>query len=141
MYGRLGKTVRKKHGLAYYSFSRADASFGPGTWRLIAGVDPTNVDTTIKVMLEEIDRLIIKLVSRKELDDNKSFILGSIPIQLETNEGIAGTLASMELHGLGMDYLQHLPKQIKEVSRQDVRNAAARLLDPDTHVVTSAGPQ
>ncbi len=140
MYGRLGKTVRKKHGLAYYSFSRADANFGPGTWRLIAGVDPTNVDTAIKVMLEEIDTLIIKLVSHKELDDNKSYILGSIPIQLETNEGIAGTLASMELYGLGMNYLQHLPKQIKGVSRQDVRKAAARLLDPATYVVTSAGP-
>jgi|TARA_B110000263_G_scaffold248870_1_gene264853 zinc protease len=139
MYGRLGKTVRKKHGLAYYSFSRADASFGPGTWRLIAGVDPTNVDTAINLMLEEIGSLITKLVDHKELADNKSYILGSIPIQLETNEGIAAALASMELHGLGMDYLQHLPKQIKEISRQDIRSAAARLLDPDTYVVTSAG--
>jgi zinc protease len=90
-------------------------------------------------MLEEIGSLITKLVDHKELADNKSYILGSIPIQLETNEGIAATLASMELHGLGMDYLQHLPKQIKEISRQDIRSAAARLLDPDTYVVTSAG--
>lgn len=141
MYGRLGKTIRKKHGLAYYSFSKADASFGPGTWRLIAGVDPSNVNTTIKVMLEEIDRLIIKLVSHKEIDDNKSHILGSIPIQLETNEGLAATLSSMELHDLGMNYLRHLPKQIKDVSRQDIRKAAARLLDSDTYVVASAGPQ
>ena len=47
----------------------------------------------------------------------------------------------MELHGLGMDYLRHLPKQIKGISRQDVRSAADRLLDPDTYVVASAGPQ
>lgn len=141
MYGRLGKTIRKKHGLAYYSFSRADASFGPGTWRLIAGVDPSNVNTTIKIMLEEINRLILEPVSHEELDDNKSNALGSVPIQLETNSGIAATLSSMELHGLGMDYLRHLPKQIKGISRQDVRSAADRLLDPDTYVVASAGPQ
>ena len=141
MYGRLGKTIRKKHGLAYYSFSRADASFGPGTWRLIAGVDPSNVDTTLKIMLEEINRLIVEPVSHEELDDNKSNALGSVPIQLETNSGVAATLSSMELHGLGMNYLQHLPKQIKSISRQDIQSAADRLLDPDIYVVASAGPQ
>jgi predicted Zn-dependent peptidase len=47
----------------------------------------------------------------------------------------------MELHGLGMNYLQHLPKQIKSISRQDIQSAADRLLDPDIYVVASAGPQ
>ena len=41
----------------------------------------------------------------------------------------------------GMDYLRHLPKQIKAISRQDVQSAADRLLDPDTYVVASAGTQ
>ena len=64
-----------------------------------------------------------------------------MPIQLETNSGVAATLSSMELHGLGMNYLQHLPKQIKSISRQDIQSAADRLLDPDIYVVASAGPQ
>ena len=85
--------------------------------------------------------MIVEPVSHEELDDNKSNALGSVPIQLETNSGVAATLSSMELHGLGMNYLQHLPKQIKSISRQDIQSAADRLLDPDIYVVASAGPQ
>ncbi|MDP6793290.1 MAG: pitrilysin family protein [Anaerolineales bacterium] len=141
MYGRLGQRIRNKHGLAYYSFSRADGSFGPGTWRLIAGVNPEKVDTAIAAMLTEIDRLSARLVTPTELADSKSFILGSLPLQLETNEGVAGTLAAIELHGLGLDYLQLLPEQINSLTRVDIRSAAARLMDSNKYVLAVAGPE
>ncbi len=141
MYGRLGQSVRKKHGLAYYSFSRVDGSFGPGTWRVIAGVNPEKVNTAITAILAEIDRLASRLVTPTELADSKSFILGSLPLQLETNEGVAGTLAAIELHGLGLDYLQRLPDQINSLTRPDIRNAAARFLDSEKFVLAVAGPE
>ena len=141
MYGRLGQSIRNKRGLAYYSFSRADGSFGPGTWRLIAGVNPEKVDTAVATMLTEIDRLSARLVTPTELADSKSFILGSLPLQLETNEGVAGTLAAIELHGLGLDYLQRLPEQINSLTRADIRSAAARLMDSKKYVLAVAGPE
>ena len=141
MYGRLGKRVRKKQGLAYYSFSRANGSFGPGTWRLIAGVNPEKVDTAVAAMLAEIKRLATRLVTPTELADSKSFILGLLPLQLETNEGVAGTLTTIELHELGLDYLQRLPDQINALTRADIRSAAARLLDSNKYVLATAGPK
>jgi zinc protease len=141
MYGRLGQNVRKKRGMAYYSFSRADGSFGPGTWRLIAGVNPAKVDAAIATMLAEIDRLATRLVAPTELADSKSLILGRLPLQLETNEGVAGTLAAIELHSLELDYLQRLPDQINSLTRADIRGAAARLLDSKKHVLAVAGPE
>ncbi len=141
MMGRLGDNVRTKRGLAYYSFSRADGSFGPGTWRLIAGVNPHKVDTAIAAMLGEINRLASHLVTPTELADSKSFILGRLPLQLETNEGVAGMLAAIELYGLGQDYLQSLPEQINAVTRADVRSTAARLLDSEKYVLAVAGPE
>lgn len=141
MYGRLGKSVRKKHGLAYYAFSRVEANFGSGTWKLIAGVDPSKKNKTINVMLEEIHSLTKKLVTSKEFSNTKSYILGSIPLQLETNEGVASTLSSMELHNLGLDYLQNLPEQINRISRPDIRNAASRLLETNSYIIASAGPK
>ncbi len=44
MYGRIGAEVREKNGMAYYSYSRIDGGLGPGAWRVVAGVDPSNVD-------------------------------------------------------------------------------------------------
>ncbi len=141
MMGRLGDNVRTKRGLAYYSFSHADGSFGPGTWRLIAGVNPDKVDTAIAAMLAEIERLVSRLVTPTELADSTSFILGRLPLQLETNEGVAGTLAAIELHGLGLDYLQRLPEQIHALTRADIRRAAGRLLDSEKYVLAVAGPE
>ena len=57
MYGRLGASVRNRAGLAYYSLSRINASFGPGTWRMLAGVNPANVDKTVKLMMREAERM------------------------------------------------------------------------------------
>jgi zinc protease len=141
MMGRLGDNVRTKRGLAYYSFSQADGSFGPGTWRLIAGVNPDNVDTAITAMLTEIEYLASRLVTPTELADSTSYILGRLPLQLETNEGVAGTLASIELHRLGLEYLQRLPEQINAITRADIRSAAERFLDNEKYVLAVAGPK
>jgi zinc protease len=92
-------------------------------------------------MLEEIESLVSRLVTPTELADSKSFILGSLPLQLETNEGIAGALAAIELHGLGLDYLQSLPELINTLTRADIRCAADRFLDSDKYVLALAGPE
>ena len=92
-------------------------------------------------MLAEIKRLATRLVTPTELADSKSFILGLLPLQLETNEGVAGTLTTIELHELGLDYLQRLPDQINALTRADIRSAAARLLDSNKYVLATAGPK
>ena len=140
MMGRLGDTVRNKKGLAYYSFSSLESRFGRGAWLLSAGVNPANVELAIEGMLTEVQRLVGRRVTAAELADNKAFMLGSIPLQLETNEGVAGTIANMEMHELGLDYLQRLPKQIEAITRDDLLNAARNYMDPESYVLAIAGP-
>ena len=141
MYGRLGDNVRNKLGLAYYCYSRVDGSFGPGTWRMAAGVNPDNVEVAKDAMLHEARRLITKRVRPSELEDNKSYLLGSLPLYLETNEGVASSIVNMELYDLGLDYLQRLPGQIESITRDQVLAAAQRYIDPERFVLAVAGPQ
>ena len=44
-------------------------------------------------------------VEAEELADSQAYLTGVLPLTLETNEGVAGTLLSMEWFGLGLDYL------------------------------------
>ncbi|MFQ5409208.1 MAG: M16 family metallopeptidase [Anaerolineales bacterium] len=141
MMGRLGDNVRNKQGLAYYSYSGLESRFGRGAWRLIAGVNPANVERAVEGMLAEVRRMVTRKVTAAELADNKAFMLGRIPLQLETNEGVAGTIANMEQHALGLDYLQRLPDQIASISRDDLLAAAQNYLDPDRYVLSIAGPE
>jgi zinc protease len=140
MMGRLGDVVREKHGLAYYAYSQVTGGFGPGPWQIVAGVNPKNVDFAIDLIVKEIKRVISTKVTPSELSDNKSFFIGRLPLQLETNEGVAGMIESMEVYGLGLDYLRRYPEMISAITRERVQAAAAKYLDPERYAVAVAGP-
>ena len=140
MYGRLGRNVRDEQGLAYYAFSRLDGGMGPGPWRVIAGVHPTNVRRTVESIRQEIRRMRDEPVPAEELEDNKAYITGSLPLRLETNEGVAGALIEMERYGLGLDYLRRYPDLIRAITAEEIQQVVRRWLDPDAFALGIAGP-
>ncbi len=139
--GRLGTNVRDKLGLAYYSYSRVEGGVGPGPWSFVAGVNPGNVERAVEAMRAEIRRFRDKAVGSKELADNKAFVTGTLPLRLETNDGVAGTLLDMEYHGLGLDYLEHYKDMIYSITPKRIQAAALKYLDPDCYALAVAGPE
>jgi zinc protease len=140
MYGRIGAEVRERRGLAYYCYSRLEGGLGPGPWRVIAGVNPANVAQTIEAIRHEVRRMTTELVPEDELADNKANFIGRLPLQLESNEGVAGTILTMERYRLGLDYLQRYAGEVNAVTTEDVRAAARCYLDADVYVLAVAGP-
>jgi zinc protease len=138
--GRLGENVRESQGLAYYSFSRLAGGPGPGPWQIMAGVAPLNVEQAVASIREEIRRICEERVGEEELNDNKAFITGSLPLQLETNEGVARSILNMERFSLGLDYLQRYKGLIDEITAEQVHAVAQRWLDPDAYTLAIAGP-
>lgn len=138
--GRLGENVRSQQSLAYYVYSQLDGGLGPGPWRIIAGVDPDNVERTIESVCDEIRRLRDTQPDPEELADNQTFVTGSLPLSLEINEGVAARLLDIEQHGLGLDYLQHYHDLIHAVTAEGVQAAARKWLDPDNLAIGLAGP-
>ncbi len=138
--GRLGQKVRDEQGLAYTSYSSLSGGPGPGPWRVVAGVDPGNVEQAIDSIRVEIRRISDELVGEDELRDSRAYLTGSMPLQLETNEGVARTILSMERYGLGLDYLERYEGLIDAVTAVRVRKVARRWLDPDVYALAIAGP-
>lgn len=139
--GRLGEKVRDEQGLAYYSYSRVDGGPGPGPWRIIAGVNPTNVAKALTSIRAEVARICEEPVSDEELADNKAHITGSLPLRLEANEGVARAILDMEHYDLGLDYLQRYAELINDITAERVRSVAQHWLDPDAYALAIAGPQ
>lgn len=140
MMGRLGEHVREEAGLAYYAYSSLEAGIGPGPWAVIAGVAPPDVDRAVEAMLCEVARLREEAIAAEELADNVAYIVDSLPLRLEGNEGIAAQIANMELFQLGLDYLQRFPALLGTISADEVRAVAERLTDPQAFVLSVAGP-
>jgi len=140
MMGRLGERVRDEQGLAYYSYSRIEGGHGPGPWTVVAGVNPANVERALDSIRTELRRIREEPVSPDELSDSQAFLVGSLPLRLETNEGVARAILEMEQYDLGLDYLQRFADMIREITPERVLAAAQRWLDPDAYVLAIAGP-
>ncbi|RME34948.1 MAG: insulinase family protein [Thermoflexia bacterium] len=138
--GRLGEKVRDELGLAYYSYSRVEGGSGPGPWTVIAGVNPVNVPRALEAIRGEIRRIREERVPPKELADSQAFLVGSLPLRLETNEGVATAILDMERYNLGLDYLQRYGDLIREITPERIQAVAQRWLNPDAYVLALAGP-
>ena len=141
MMGRIGEKVREELGLAYYAYSRLDAGFGPGPWSVRAGVNPRNVRRAIEAIAAEAARLGREPVGEQELADANAFLTGSMPLRLETNEGLATALVSIEEYGLGLDYIRRYPEIIGSVTREQMLAVARSYIQPEKAVYAVAGPE
>ena len=138
--GRVGDVVREQAGLAYYAYSSLGGGTGPGPWAVAAGVNPSNEEKAADLIFKELARFTDEMVTEEELSDSQSNFIGSMPLSLETNGGVAEALLNVERHKLGLDYYRHFPDEIKAITREQIRGVAARYLTNDKMAVSIAGP-
>lgn len=141
MMGRIGDEVREKQGLAYYAGSGIEGGHGPGAWSVSAGVNPANVKKAIESIVGEIRKMVTEVVTDEDIADNKSYFVGHLPLQLESNEGIASSILNMETYQLGLDNLLTFRDSINALTKDDLLKAIQRYWNPDAFVVAVAGPE
>lgn len=140
MMGRIGDVVRERAGLAYYASSSLGGGIGPGPWRVVAGVDPANVERAIELIRQEISRFVSQPVSAEELADSQANFIGRLPLSLESNAGVASALLNLERYELGLDYYLRYPDLVGAVTTEQVLEAAQHYLHPERLGVGIAGP-
>lgn len=139
MMGRLGDTVREKLGLVYHIGADLYVSKGRRPWVVSAGVSPSVLEQAISAIQGELASLRDELVLPEEIEDAHALLIGSLPVTLETNEGIAGMLLYTESHGLGLDYLERYPALVESVTREQVQAVMQRYWPPGRFVAAAAG--
>ncbi|MDR7417808.1 MAG: pitrilysin family protein [Armatimonadota bacterium] len=140
MMGRIGQNVRERQGMAYYAFSDLRAGLLAGPWSVRAGVSPANVERAVSAILHEIKDLQVYGPSPDELADARTFLVGSLAVRLESTQGLAQTMADIELFNLGLDYLERYPGIINRTSREAII-AAMRRFPTEAYAVAVAGPE
>ena len=138
--GRFGEKVRDEQGLAYYAYSELHGSYGRGAWLMRAGVNPRNLDKALASIDAELRRFLDEGPTPQEQADGVTSLLGSVPRQLETNEGAAAVMSEIELYDLGLDYLERYPDIVRALTREQVTETARRWIQPEHLVSAIAGP-
>lgn len=140
MMGRIGSVVREKSGLAYYAYSSLHAGIGPGSWEVNAGVNPKNLKKALGLIETELRRFVKSGVTKQELSDSQANYIGRLPLSLESNGGMVSAILNIHRYQLGMDYYQRYESMVRNVTRDDVLEAARKYIDPDRLVIATAGP-
>lgn len=138
---RLMKDVRDNQGLVYGIHSNFDASLYPGSFAVSLQTKNETANRAIEAVLKEIKRIREEPVSDQEIDEAKSYLIGSFPLRIDTNAKIAGILTSIEYFGLGLDYFDRYPKLIGSVTKADITRVAKKYLDPERFAMVVVAKQ
>ena len=136
---RLYAEVREKRGLAYSVYS----SLQPldHTAFVFGGVATQNarIGESLDLIRTEWQRMSDSGPTAEELQDAKTYLTGSFPLRLSSSGRIAGMLMAIQLHDLGIDYLDKRNSFIEAVTLEDARRVAGRLFDPAAFTVVVVG--
>ncbi|MBI1878848.1 MAG: insulinase family protein [Chloroflexi bacterium] len=138
--GRIGLNVRDKAGMAYYARTGLSGSLGPSPWTVYAGINPSNIDKAIDLMLAEVRQFRTEPVTDQELADAKAYLTGTLPLQLESNEGVASLLLEAHLYQLGDDFIARYPDLINAVTQEEIQATAHKYLNDEVYALAIAGP-
>lgn len=135
----LGEAIRQKDGLVYDVSTQLVMRDGGVMLLGNAGTRNANVTTVqarIKSVLSELQQ---KGVSQEACEDAKAYIIGSMPIQLDSTPNMVAMLAMMQHENLGTDYLERRRELFESVRCTEVSEAAANWLNPEHALFSIAG--
>ncbi|MGH7426591.1 MAG: M16 family metallopeptidase, partial [Candidatus Methylomirabilales bacterium] len=140
MSSRLFQEIREKRGLAYSIFSYRSTFSETGLYGIYAGTTPGNVLEVLRIVTDELDRLVSVGITEEELERAKGHMRGGMVLSLEDSYSRMGRLGKSELvHGeiLSVD---ELIARVDAVTLEDVGRVSRDLLRPEGRVLALIGP-
>ncbi|MDH5526105.1 MAG: insulinase family protein [Nitrospirota bacterium] len=131
---RLGDSVRDSQGLAYSIYSAFAGMGDPGSFAVRFQTRNESANQAIRSVLAELRRIREEKVPQEELDAAKSYLTGSFPLRLDTNNKTVGLLTFIRMYGLGDSYFTDYLERVRQVTARDVQRVARQYLHPDDMV-------
>ncbi len=137
---RLGTEIRDRQGLTYGIYSYFQAGLNPGPFLIQMQTAPEDASKAIASTISLLKNIQEKGVTSAEVAAAKRSITSQYPVALANPDGLAQTILSNEVYGLGPSEIREFLNQIKAVTVDQVNQSAKELLHPDNLVVVTAGP-
>ena len=127
---RLVEEIRNKRGLAYSVASFFDTGKYPGSFQIALQTKNSSAREAIALSLQGMERIRKELISEKELEGAKKYLIGSFPMRLNTQGKLTNFLTQVEYYGLGLDYPEKYPSLIRSITREEILRVAKKYLHP-----------
>jgi zinc protease len=139
MVSKLSSEVRERRGLSYSVYSYFSPGQHAGAFTLGLQTRPDQARQAVSVVRELLARFIAEGPTEAELRAAKDNLVGGFPLLIDSNRKLLGNVANIAWNNLPLDYLDSWTQQIEKVTRDQVRAALARKLQPDRMVTVVVG--
>jgi predicted Zn-dependent peptidase len=125
---RITRNIREDKGYTYSPGSSVSTRYRDAYWAEQAAVVTESTGPAIREILYEIDSLATYPPSAEELEGIQNYLAGTFVLRNSNPGGLAQSLAFLDLHGLGRDYLEDYVERVYAVTPEDVQATARDLI-------------
>lgn len=126
--------------LVYVVHGFSFAQLGPGYFGIYAGCQPEKVNDVYRIIMENMDKARRGEITQAEMDLAKEMIIASELIEEQTAASQGFRAGLDELYGLGYDWQNKHVEMIRNVTRDDVVDAANKFLHDPVVAITTPEP-
>ena len=131
MNARLNLSLRERRGLVYTVESTMVCYSDTGLWSIYFGCDHHDVDRCLRLVRKELDRMMQKPLSARQLAAAKRQLKGQIAIACDNREQFALDFGKSFLHHGQERDLDALYRRIDAVSAEEIQQTACELFPAD----------
>jgi zinc protease len=125
---RLMEEAREVRGLTYGIYSQLNDSRYSESFVVQTSTKNETAQEMVTLIQDEIRKIASEGVTEQELMDTKSYLIGSMPLNLVSNSQISSVLLSIRLDELPLTYLDDRETLINAVTSEDIQVIANKML-------------
>jgi zinc protease len=128
-YSRLTRNIREGKGYTYAPFSASNTRAKSGIFTVGASVRNEVTGPTLLEIFYELDRMRVLPVTDEELASAKIFSTGNFSVELASQAGLAGRIATIYEFDLPRDFITQFRTHVEALTPTDIQKAAAKYFD------------
>jgi zinc protease len=137
---RITRNIREDKGYTYSPHASLSNQVEGAGWSENADITSESTGPAITEIFKEIRRMQDTLPTDAEVAGIRNYMNGSFVLGLSSRHGLAGSLANLDVLGLGADYLTGYVGRASALKAADFQQAARRELPIDKLNVVIVGP-
>ena len=141
MGGRIHKVLREENPYAYAVTFFSQQAYEVSAMGIYIGTDPAHVKDVERLSRAEIENIVQKGLTDKEIEDGKNNLIGNHYIRTQSNGAIVTSMCFDTMYGMKPGFFKEYPARIEKVTKEDVNRVARKYLTLDTMVEMAVGKQ
>lgn len=139
MSSRLFREVREERGLAYAIYAFRLSYADSGAWGVYVGTTPSQTDTALNVIIDELNKVMDEGIGEDELERAKGSMRGGLALALEDSNSRMVRLGKDELTGMPHLSTDERLERLDAVTLEDVIKVAQEMYSTE-RILGAVGP-